>query len=1032
MKNQDDFSLVDEEQSLGSGFVIRPRNDSVSIITDEFQDSVSSTSTETPLAQIIGRFNFFGKGSRKRVPSSKSKASFDPSTLGSGHDLFSDNPDVRDSDTADKKYKWFFDVPIDPSTPAIRRNRIHGVEGGVGVIGGGAIMSVRDFQKDLPMEMTYGRRLALSFMKQSWYYPGDKRVNPTNASENAVEIKGQDEKREDNPSLELGWAYFEHVVLPRYIINSGKGQDAAGSCCDRIKLMNAKLEKAEPGEMHLNSRLYDPIFTPLSQMGDFGLGFGLYFATLRAVGIVTFVAGLVSLPNILYFGSSEYSNGQEGVHWALKGSAVCTNMEYVPCEGCTVDMFPNDSERFITLINTEGLEQPFAIKNRCDGATLSTGVYSLATIAVLILGFFAMNIYLSGAEVNFDEDEQTAQDYSIKISNPPHDANDAAEWERYFRKKFGVHVTVCTIIMDNDLLVKKLVERREILQKIKSKIGPGTSLDLDHLAKVSSEIEAKRNTIQTGYAKLFKGVPELVAHISILDEEIMDLAAMDRNVTTVIITFETEAAQRKVLSIMKTADGFDKKYCFRDDCFLNVDEPPEPSAIRWADLNESNTTVLVRLIVPTIITLALIVACAFLVKEIRSYGPVYAAVTISLLNTFFPTIAKLLTNTEIHRSHGSKQTSLYIKICIFRWVNTAVVTTLITPFTSTLMYGDDDLLAGLYAIFFSEIVTITVIQLLDIGGNINRHIFAPRAKTQEDINQCMSGSVVELAERYTSMTKILFLALWYSSIYPAGLFLCSFALLVIFYTDRFSLMRSWAPAPKISNVISKVNRIYFIPATVGIMSIITSYNWAQFGFDNLCATNEKISVNYLGTWFIPTVGGTGTETKSVTIDENFQSYTFCDQNMLQRSPPVFPSLSSFQPFDQRWMTSGQSRIADACGWTSVGILGGILIHYIISLYKGLKNTYKPRGKDKQIPFTDNNIAAYIPQVKSPEIPFPLIACPVDLIEEELFEWESPYNSYDYYDLTLDADAIMMADKKGRSVSNTAFSRVVHWADHGVN
>ena len=61
MKNQDDFSLVDEEQSLGSGFVIRPRNDSVSIITDEFQDSVSSSSTETPLAQIIGRFNFFGK-----------------------------------------------------------------------------------------------------------------------------------------------------------------------------------------------------------------------------------------------------------------------------------------------------------------------------------------------------------------------------------------------------------------------------------------------------------------------------------------------------------------------------------------------------------------------------------------------------------------------------------------------------------------------------------------------------------------------------------------------------------------------------------------------------------------------------------------------------------------------------------------------------------------------------------------------------------------------------------------------------------
>jgi hypothetical protein len=93
------------------------------------------------------------------------------------------------------------------------------------------------------------------------------------------------------------------------------------------------------------------------------------------------------------------------------------------------------------------------------------------------------------------------------------------------------------------------------------------------------------------------------------------------------------------------------------------------------------------------------------------------------------------------------------------------------------------------------------------------------------------------------------------------------------------------------------------------------------------------------------------------------------------------------------------------------------------------NIIQPRGKDKQIPFTDNNISAYIPQVKSPKIPFPLVACPVAFINEDLFEWESPYHSYDYYDLTLDADAIMMGDKKGRSISSTAFSRVVNWDNH---
>lgn len=62
MDTLDDFSLQNEEQSLDSGFVIAPRDESVSIITDEFEASIStSSSDDTPLAQIIGRFNFFGK-----------------------------------------------------------------------------------------------------------------------------------------------------------------------------------------------------------------------------------------------------------------------------------------------------------------------------------------------------------------------------------------------------------------------------------------------------------------------------------------------------------------------------------------------------------------------------------------------------------------------------------------------------------------------------------------------------------------------------------------------------------------------------------------------------------------------------------------------------------------------------------------------------------------------------------------------------------------------------------------------------------
>ena len=128
------------------------------------------------------------------------------------------------------------------------------------------------------------------------------------------------------------------------------------------------------------------------------------------------------------------------------------------------------------------------------------------------------------------------------------------------------------------------------------------------------------------------------------------------------------------------------------------------------------------------------------------------------------------------------------------------------------MNGDDSLIAGVYAIFFAEIVINSGLQILDFGGNLNRHFFAPRQKTQEDMNQCMGGAGIELAERYAvsgltlhslinipsflififfkNMTKLFFLSLWYCPIYPGALFLCSFSLYVNYYIDRFSLMVS--------------------------------------------------------------------------------------------------------------------------------------------------------------------------------------------------------------------------------------------------
>ena len=218
------------------------------------------------------------------------------------------------------------------------------------------------------------------------------------------------------------------------------------------------------------------------------------------------------------------------------------------------------------------------------------------------------------------------------------------------------------------------------------------------------------------------------------------------------------------------------------------------------------------------------------------------------------------------------------------------------------------------------------------------------------------------------MTKVLFLTLWYCPIYPAALFLCSFALVVGFYVDRISLTRSWAPSPKISSEISRINRTFFIPAAVGVMAVISSYTWTQFAFDDLCRkfkvlwavkimqfcffnkshlyyyfllskALESTSSNYFGTWDIPSVNDGETMT-TVVIDSSYQSFKFCNQNFFDYG--AFPALPSFQPSDAKWMTEGQERATEAMGWSCVAILAVIAIHFFMCYYRYLTQTYKVR------------------------------------------------------------------------------------------
>ena len=190
-----------------------------------------------------------------------------------------------------------------------------------------------NFLKDRPSIQTYGRRLAIYLASRyTWYNPW-----LDDASDGS---QGVDER----PSLERAWAFFEHVTLPRYIVERDDGGTTGGGgtsgsfanksifqrCIRSVCRGDRQLQKAEPGERDKPTKLYSVVNTPLTQMADFGLGYGLYFSTLRSFATLSLVAGLLQFPNLFYFNGSGYGGNQtqEIVPGLLQGSAIC-NSTYV-------------------------------------------------------------------------------------------------------------------------------------------------------------------------------------------------------------------------------------------------------------------------------------------------------------------------------------------------------------------------------------------------------------------------------------------------------------------------------------------------------------------------------------------------------------------------------------------------------------------------------------------------------------------------------------------------------------------------------
>jgi hypothetical protein len=165
-------------------------------------------------------------------------------------------------------------------------------------------------------------------------------------------------------------------------------------------------------------------------------------------------------------------------------------------------------------------------------------------------------------------------------------------------------VTVFSVKVDNDEIVKLFIQRREIFRQLEITLPRGTSL----LGKASLQTEAQKakDKDPSFFDRFSTSVPRLVEQLDVVTDSIKESLKENEKLpaSNIFLTFETEKAQREVLTALTVGTLMshrndssavsDPKYLFRGNHVLEVIEPEEPTTIRWHSSHSGETSVYQR------------------------------------------------------------------------------------------------------------------------------------------------------------------------------------------------------------------------------------------------------------------------------------------------------------------------------------------------------------------------------------------------------------------------------------------------------
>ena len=446
----------------------------------------------------------------------------------------------------------------------------------------------------------------------------------------------------------------------------------------------------------------------------------------------------------------------------------------------------------------------------------------------------------------FEKLEEEVQDYKKELFKVDYDPRQIKR-NRYFklegnkRKYFKTPLSDVNIINLNTNCCEKRIPIMEIMRKKKHREN-----ELNEL------LEASKNVKKDNFAN--------VAFISFdtISEQERFLNKYSQNLFT------------HLFSIIK---NFKFYFCC---CFLSrqsrnkwekqkgesVSLAPEPDDIIFKNLETTQFGRIIRTCITALVSF-FIIAISFVIVilltlaqekiDSMSFGAKnfskYAVslgmtVAISIVNIIFQTMLQSLTDLERHMSLTNYSLSFSIKLTVFTFVNSAIVPLMSNVIMNTNKYeiNYELLVSNIFMMFIVNGFVSPIMWTINIGFYLKKwQIWSIESKknpnmqhkmTQRELNDLYEYVDIELAYKYSYISKTLLMTFFYLPLFPLGIVFSMCGLILGFYLEKYNLGHRYKRPEMMNEAICKFYANFF------------EVNFCMLALGNFVFLRDKNKVDY--------------------------------------------------------------------------------------------------------------------------------------------------------------------------------------------